>query len=85
MMGENNKKEAVVPLDRNLEWRDAIADKIIEKTAAQRNPGGGLTASEARGIMMDAVNAFATLIAGLELKATVEQRSHLLSHLMHIS
>lgn len=74
MMGENNKKEAVVPLDRNLEWRDAIADKIIEKTAAQRNPGGGLTASEARGIMMDAVNAFATLIAGLELKATVEQR-----------
>ncbi len=74
MMGENNKKEAVVPLDRNLEWRDVIADKIIEKMGVQGKPGGGLTASEARGIMMEAVNAFATLIAGLELKATVEQR-----------
>lgn len=73
MMGENNKKEAVVPLDRNLEWRDAIADKIIEKAGTQGN-GGGLTASEMRSIMMEMVNMFAQQIAGLELTATLDRR-----------
>lgn len=74
MMGENYKKEAVVPLERNLEWRDAIADKITEKMGAQGNTGGGLTASEARSIMLEAVAAFAELIAGLELNAVVDSR-----------
>lgn len=74
MMGENNKREAVVPLERNLEWRDAIANKILEKTGVQGSTGGGLTASEARSIMMEAVTAFAEIIAGIELKATIDQR-----------
>ncbi len=73
MMGENSKKEAVVPLERNLEWRDAIADRIVEKTASNGNTGG-LTVSEVRSIMMEAVNAFAQLIAGLELTAVLDTR-----------
>lgn len=73
MMGENSKKEAVVPLERNLEWRDAIADRIVEKMASNGNPGG-LTASEVRSIMMEAVNAFAQLIAGLDLTAVLDTR-----------
>ena len=74
MMGENNKREAVVPLERNLEWRDAIANKILEKTGVQGSTGGGLTVSEARSIMMEAVTVFAEIIAGIELKATIDQR-----------
>ena len=73
MMGENSKKEAVVPLERNLEWRDAIADRIVEKMASNGNPRG-LTASEVRSIMMEAVNAFAQLIAGLDLTAVLDTR-----------
>ncbi len=71
MMGENNKKEAVVPLERNLEWRDAIADKIIEKIGTQR---GGLTAAEVRSIMMEAVNMFAQLISQMEITALIDRR-----------
>lgn len=73
MMGENNKKEAVVPLERNLEWRDAIADKILEKTGMQTG-GGGLTASEARSIMLEMVNMFAQLIAQIDFTATLDSR-----------
>ncbi|MBP3469704.1 MAG: hypothetical protein J6K26_09345 [Lachnospiraceae bacterium] len=74
MMGENGKKEAVVPLDRNLEWRDAIADKIIEKVGAQGGSGSGLTASEVRAIMMEAVAMFAQMIARLDIKAVFDRR-----------
>ena len=74
MMGENSKKEAVVPLDRNLEWRDAIVDKIIEKMGAQGGFGGGLTAAEVRSIMMEAVNMFAQLISQMEIKAVMSSR-----------
>lgn len=73
IMGENNRKEAVVPLDRNLEWRDAIADKVIEKAGALGS-GGGLTAAEMRSIMLEMVNLFAELIAGLDLTATFDTR-----------
>lgn len=73
MMGENNKKEAVVPLERNLEWRDAIADKILEKTGMQTG-GGGLTAAEARSIMLEMVNMFAQLIAQIDFTATLDSR-----------
>ena len=74
MMGENNKKEAVVPLERNLEWRDAIADKIIERIGALGGSGGGLTAAEVRSIMMEAVNMFAQLISQMEIQAVIGSR-----------
>lgn len=74
MMGENSKKEAVVPLDRNLEWRDAIVDKIIEKIGMRGNSGGGLTAEEFRSIMFEAVNMFAQLISQMEVKAVMSSR-----------
>ena len=74
MMGENNKKEAVVPLERNLEWRDAIADKIIERIGALGGSGGGLTAAEVRSIMMEAVNMFAQLISQMEIQAVISSR-----------
>lgn len=73
MMGENNKKEAVVPLERNLEWRDAIAGKIVERMGAGGS-GGGLTAAEVRGIMMEAVNMFAQLISQMEMQAVISSR-----------
>lgn len=37
MMGENNKKEAVIPLDRNTEWMDMLVGRL----AAQNQGGGG--------------------------------------------
>lgn len=74
MMGENNKKEAVVPLERNLEWRDAIADKIIEKMGTQGGSGTGLTAADVRAIMMEAVSMFAQLISQMDITATFDSR-----------
>ena len=69
MMGENGKKEAVVPLERNMEWRDAIADKVIEKLSGRMSTEGqaaGFTleqlVSAMRGIIFEAVNALAMMI-----------------------
>ena len=69
MMGENGKKEAVVPLERNMEWRDAIADKVIEKLSGRISTDGqaaGFTLeqliSAVRGIIFEAVNALAMMI-----------------------
>lgn len=73
MMGENYKKEAVVPLERNLEWRDAIADRIVEKTGTQGNAGIGLTADEMRAIMTEMVTMFAQLIGALDIRATYDK------------
>lgn len=75
MMGENGKKEAVVPLERNLEWRDAIADKIIEKVAGcNYSAGQSLTAAEMREIMTEAIVLFAQLIAQLKVEAVMDTR-----------
>lgn len=74
MMGENGKKEAVVPLDRNLEWRDAIADKIIEKIGIEGKSGGGVTASEVRSIMLEAVGLFAQLLAETDFRTVIDAR-----------
>lgn len=73
MMGENSKKEAVVPLERNLGWRDAIADRILEKMDVQGNAGGGLTADEMRSIMAEMVAMFAQLIGELDIRATYDK------------
>ena len=75
MMGENGKKEAVVPLERNLQWRDAIADKIMERmggnayTAVQ---AGGITAEEMKAIMLEMITIFAQLIGQLDVRATID-------------
>ncbi len=69
MMGENGKREAVVPLERNMEWRDAIADKVIEKLSGRISTEGqaaGFTleqlVSAMRGVIFEAVNALAMMI-----------------------
>ncbi len=72
MMGENGKKEAVVPLERNLEWRDAIADKIIEKIGGQTGTGSSLTAAEVKAIILEAVSMFAQVIAAIDFKAVID-------------
>jgi len=73
MMGENYKKEAVVPLERNLGWRDAIADRVSEKVDTQGSAGGGLTAAEMRSIMAETVRMFAQLIGELDIRATYDK------------
>ena len=35
MMGEGNRKEAVLPLDRNTEWMDEIAEKVANSSGGQ--------------------------------------------------
>ncbi len=67
MMGENGKREAVVPLERNMEWRDAIADKVIEKLSGGISQGGqGFTLEQLmeamRGIIFEAAKIFASMI-----------------------
>lgn len=66
MMGEQGKQEAVVPLDRNLGWRDAIVDKINEGLASEENRGQGFTLDELmarlRVLIMEAVKLFAGLV-----------------------
>lgn len=75
MMGENNKKEAVVPLDRNLEWRDAIAERIMQKIpGSDQTQGSGLTAAEVRSIMFEAVRMFAELIGQINIQATIDRK-----------
>lgn len=73
MIGENHKKEAIVPLERNLGWRDAIADKVAEKADARGTAGIGLTADEMRAIMAETVTMFARLIEGLDIRATYDK------------
>lgn len=75
MMGEDNKKEAVVPLDRNLEWRDAIAERIMQKIpGSDQTQGSGLTAAEVRSIMFEAVRMFAELIGQINIQATIDRK-----------
>lgn len=75
MMGENNKKEAVVPLDRNLEWRDAIAERIMQKIpGSDQASGSGLTAAEVRSIIFEAVRMFAELIGQMNIQATIDRK-----------
>lgn len=75
MMGENNKKEAVVPLDRNLEWRDAIAERIMQKIpGSDQASGSGLTAAEVRSIMFEAVRMFTELIGQMNIQATIDRK-----------
>lgn len=75
MMGEGNKQEAVVPLDRNLGWRDAIVEKLLEKMPATgQSDAGGITAAEYRAIMRDTVIMFAELIGKLQIQATVDRK-----------
>jgi len=67
MMGENGKREAVVPLERNLEWRDAIADKVIEKLAGGVSEGGqNFTLDQLveamRNVVFEAAKIFASMI-----------------------
>lgn len=59
MMGEQGKKEAVVPLDRNLGWRDAIADKVIDRIGSN----GGITREEMETVMNAGVDR---IVAALE-------------------
>lgn len=73
-MGENSKKEAVVPLERNLEWRDAIADKILEKMQTNGQTTQGITASEMRTIMLETVTMFGEIMGRLQISATVDRR-----------
>ena len=35
-IGENGYKEAVLPLDRNTEWMDSIADRVIARMPTQK-------------------------------------------------
>lgn len=66
MMGEQGKKEAVVPLERNLGWRDAIVDKITEELDNGENHGQGFSLDELmtrlRAVIMEAVKLFAGMI-----------------------
>lgn len=66
MMGEQGKKEAVVPLERNLGWRDAIVDKITEELDSGENHGQGFSLDELmarlRAVIMEAVKLFAGMI-----------------------
>ena len=66
MMGEQGKKEAVVPLERNLGWRDAIVDKITEELNNGENHGQGFSLDELmtrlRAVIMEAVKLFAGMI-----------------------
>lgn len=67
MMGENGKKEAVVPLERNLGWRDAITDKIMEQLPRTGSGGGqSFTLDELmdrlQPVIMEAVKLFAGLV-----------------------
>lgn len=41
MIGENRKKEAVVPLERNTEWMDTLASKIVAATSGLNQGGSG--------------------------------------------
>lgn len=74
MMGEGNKHEAVVPLDRNLEWRDAIVGKILERLPSGQQSGGGISASEMRSIMLEAISMLASMMEQMDIRATVERR-----------
>lgn len=75
MMGEGNKHEAVVPLDQNLGWRDAIVEKLIEKMPfGGAAAGGGITAVEMRSIMVEMVTMFANMIGQLDITATFDRR-----------
>lgn len=66
MMGENGKKEAVVPLERNLGWRDAITDKIMEQLPRTGSGGGqSFTLDELMGRLQPVIMEAAKLFAGL--------------------
>ncbi len=59
MMGEQGKKEAVVPLERNLGWRDAIASKVTEKLETS----GGISREELETVINAGVDR---IVAALE-------------------
>lgn len=71
MMGEQGKKEAVVPLERNLGWRDAIADKVVQKLGGIRN--SGITADELRSIINSAVERIVSALEALAFYVDSEE------------
>ena len=67
MMGEQGKKEAVVPLDRNLGWRDAIVSKIKEELGGAGETGqtAGFTLDELMSRLRTLLIEVAQVFAGL--------------------
>lgn len=67
MMGEQGKKEAVVPLDRNLGWRDAIVNKIKEElgNTGQTGQTAGFTLDELMSRLRTLLIEVAQVFAGL--------------------
>ena len=66
-MGEQGKKEAVVPLDRNLGWRDAIVSKIKEELGGAGETGqtAGFTLDELMSRLRTLLIEVAQVFAGL--------------------
>ena len=71
MMGEQGKSEAVVPLERNLGWRDAIANKVVEKLGG--TGGGSITADELRSIINAAVERIVSALEALAFYVDSEE------------